>query len=70
MNYGKKLILVQTYSGLKFGDAAKNNVKMVTINFILWASWRSYLFWVSLFNKLILAFRELWQAEYIGLAFI
>ena len=40
MNYGKKInkILVQIYSGLKSDDAAKNNVKRVTINYILWAS--------------------------------
>ena len=37
--------LVQIYSGLKFVDAAKNNVKTVKnkLYIILWASWRSYL---------------------------
>ena len=48
---------MQIYSGLKFGDAANNNVKAVTINFIIYGQaeihifgvypYLTYLFWLS-----------------------
>ena len=42
----------------KFGDASKNNVKHGDDKLLLWTSWHSYIWCVSLFNILILAFRK------------